>query len=197
MMGLSQTGNMFSVLGAVLFFPFLPMLPIQILLNNFLYDLSQVTIPTDNVDPEYLQSPKRWDIKFIRRFMFIFGPISSIFDFLSFYVLYSAFSHNPNAFQTGWFIESLATQTLVIHVIRTRKVPFLQSHASAALTFSTIAILVLGWIIPFTGIGAFFSLTPLPIQTIVTLAGIVVGYLFVVEFGKRLFYKISDHSFVQ
>lgn len=198
MMGLSSNfGNMFSVLGAVLFFPFLPMLPIQILLNNFLYDLSQVTIPTDNVDPEYLQSPKRWDIKFIRRFMFIFGPISSIFDFLSFYVLYSAFSHNPNAFQTGWFIESLATQTLVIHVIRTRKVPFLQSHASAALTFSTIAILVLGWIIPFTGIGAFFSLTPLPIQTIVTLAGIVVGYLFVVEFGKRLFYKISDHSFVQ
>ncbi len=198
MMGLSSNfGNMFSVLGAVLFFPFLPMLPIQILLNNFLYDLSQITIPTDNVDAEYLKTPKRWDITFIRRFMFIFGPISSLFDFLTFYVLFNAFSHAPNAFQTGWFMESLATQTLVIHIIRTRKIPFIESRASLALTFSTIAILIIGWVIPFTKIGTFFSLTPLPFNTILLLGGIVVCYLVVVEFGKRLFYKISDRSFVR
>lgn len=192
MMGLSSNfGNMFSVLGAVLFLPFLPMLPGQILLNNFLYDLSQVTIPTDTVDPEYLKTPKRWDIHFIRRFMYIFGPISSVFDFITFFVLYKAFAHLPGAFQTGWFMESLATQTLVIHIIRTRKIPFLQSRASIALTISTLVAVVVGWLLPYTPPGIYLSLVPLSINIIVILAAIVLGYLIVVEIGNRLFYKLA------
>lgn len=195
MMGLSSNfGNMFSVLGAVLFLPFLPMLPIQILLNNFLYDLSQVTIPTDNVDQEYLKAPKRWDIHFIRKFMYIFGPISSLFDFITFFVLYTTFSHFPGAFQTGWFMESLATQTLVIHVIRTQKIPFIESHASKALTFSTILVVILGWTLPYLPIGKVFQLSPLPLQTVLILVGIVAGYLILVEFGKRLFYRLNEQT---
>jgi Mg2+-importing ATPase len=182
---------MFSVLGAVIFLPFLPMLPIQILLNNFMYDLSQITIPTDNVDKEYLNSPKKWDIRFIRRFMYIFGPISSIFDFITFFVLYASYSHIPGAFQTGWFMESLATQTLVIHIIRTQKIPFIQSRASRALTISTILIVFAAWLLPYMPIGQVFKLTPLPIQTVLLLVGIVVGYLALVEFGKRQFYKLN------
>lgn len=190
MMGLSSNfGNMFSVLGAVIFLPFLPMLPIQILLNNFLYDLGQLTIPNDNVDPEYLKKPKKWDIRFVRKFMIVFGPISSIFDFTTFFVMYILFSHNPSGFQTAWFMESLATQTLVIHIIRTRKIPFLQSRASIALIVSTSAMVILGWLIPFSSIGHLFSFTPLPGYAILILVGIVLVYLMVVEIGKRFFYR--------
>ncbi len=190
MMGLSSNfGNMFSVLGAVLFLPFLPMLPIQILLNNFLYDLSQVTIPTDTVDEEYLKGPKRWNMQFIRRFMFIFGPISSVFDFVTFYFLYQTFHLSPSAFQTGWFMESLATQALVIHIIRTKKIPFVQSRASLALMISTFVIVTFGWMLPYLPFGKYFNLVPLPLTTILVLAGIVAIYLVVVEFGKRIFYR--------
>lgn len=190
MMGLSSNfGNMFSVLGAVLFLPFLPMLPVQILLNNFLYDLSQVTIPGDIVDAEYLQNPKHWNITFIRKFMIIFGPISSIFDFITFFVMYSLFGHNASAFQTGWFLESLATQTLVIHIIRTRRIPFLQSHASRALTVTTLMAVTLGWVIPFTPLGRLFTFTALPFSTLAILLLIVATYLVCAEVGKRLFYK--------
>jgi P-type Mg2+ transporter len=190
MMGISSNfGNMFSVLGAVIFLPFLPMLPIQILLNNFLYDFSQITIPTDNVDSDFIHKPKRWSMKYIRNFMFIFGPISSFYDFMTYFVMFALYSHLPGAFQTGWFMESLATQTLVIHIIRTRQIPFIQSKPSLPLLLSTIAVVILGWIIPATKIGSFFGFSPLPLGVIATLAAIVLAYLLTVETGKRLFFK--------
>ena len=191
MMGISSNfGNMLSVLGAVLFIPFLPMLPIQILLNNFMYDLSQITIPNDSVDREFIQKPKRWDMKFIRHFMIVFGSISSVFDFLTFFVLYSIFKSTAPEFQTGWFLESLATQTLVIYVIRTRKIPFLESVPSNYLMLSTVLVVLSGWVLPFTKIGEeFFRFAPLQAQLLTILFGIVICYLFTVELGKRLFYK--------
>jgi Mg2+-importing ATPase len=190
MMGISSNfGNMFSVLGAVIFLPFLPMLPIQILLNNFLYDFSQLTIPTDNVDSDFIHKPKRWNIKFIRNFMFVFGPISSFYDFLTFVVLYFLFKGIPGSFQTGWFMESLATQTLVIHIIRTRQIPFVQSKPSKYLLASTVLIVFLGWVIPATPIGTFFGFTPLPLYAIGVLLLIVLCYLITVEIGKRKFFE--------
>lgn len=190
MMGISSNfGNMFSVLGAVLFLPFLPMLPIQILLNNFLYDFSQITIPSDAVDDEFVQKPKRWNMKFIRNFMFTFGPISSLFDFVTFFVLYWFFKSEPSVFQTGWFMESLATQTLVIHVIRTNKLPFIGSRPSIYLTITTLLAVTIGWLIPFSPIGPWFGFTRLPFSMMATLFFIVVGYLLLTEFGKRVFYR--------
>src|SRR5208282_5737550 len=134
----SNFGNMFSMAGASLFLPFLPMLPTQILLNNFLYDLSQLTIPTDNVDDTYLQKPQRWDLGLIRNFMLFIGPISSIFDFLTFYVLLHVFHSSEAQFHTGWFVESLATQTLVLFVIRTAKNP-LRSRPSGPFSVGQLA----------------------------------------------------------
>ncbi|OGG01460.1 magnesium-translocating P-type ATPase [Candidatus Gottesmanbacteria bacterium RBG_16_52_11] len=190
LMGLSSNfGNMFSVLGAVIFLPFLPMLPIQILLNNFLYDVSQVAIPTDNVDQDFIRRPRRWNMIHIRNFMFIFGPISSVFDFLTFFVLFLFFRQMPGSFQTGWFLESLATQTLVIHIIRTRKLPFIQSTAGKFLSISTAAVVAVGWIIPFTGFGKYFGFTPLPPAVMLLLAGIVGLYLVTAELGKRVYYR--------
>ncbi|VVB80789.1 putative copper-exporting P-type ATPase A [uncultured archaeon] len=190
MMGFSSNfGNMFSAAGAVVFLPFLPMLPIQILLNNFIYDFSQVTIPTDNVDKEWVQQSKRWNIQFIKKFMYVFGPISSLFDFATFFVLFYLFNSSASVFQTGWFIESLATQTLVIHVIRTKKIPFVQSWPSPYLLVSSIACVFVGWVLPFTSVGAYFGFVPLPAKILVVLAGIVLVYLFVVQFVKQAFYK--------
>ena len=128
----SNFGNMFSVLGASIFLPFLPMLPIQVLTNNLLYDFSQTAIPTDNVDEDYLAVPRKWDIGNIFKFMIFIGPISSIFDYATFFTMLYVFDswNNPSLFQTGWFVESLLTQTLIIHIIRTAKIPFLQSRAS-------------------------------------------------------------------
>lgn len=188
-MGLSSNfGNMFSVLGAVLFLPFLPMLPIQILLNNFLYDVGQITLPFDNVDEEYLRTPRRWDMKQIRNFMIIFGPISSLFDFLTYFVLYLSFKNLPGAFQTGWFMESLATQTLVIHIIRTQKIPFLQSNAHPLLWITTFTSVALGWIIPQTPLGHYFGFVDLSAHTIGLLVLIVFTYLLCVQLGKHFFY---------
>jgi Mg2+-importing ATPase len=190
MMGVSSNfGNMFSVIGAVIFLPFLPMMPIQILLNNLLYDFSQITIPGDNVDPEYIMKPKRWNMSFVRKFMVVFGLISSCFDFITFFVLFKVFSMNAAGFQTGWFIESLATQTLIIHVIRTRKTPFLKSRASLALMVSTVSIVALGWILPMTSLGKIFNFAVLPTNVILAIAGIVTCYLITVEIGKRIFFK--------
>jgi P-type Mg2+ transporter len=185
----SNFGNMFSILGAVIFLPFLPMLPLQILLNNFLYDIAQITIPTDNIDPEYVNQPKRWDLAFIKRFTLIMGPLSSLFDFITFYYLYQLFSHSANAFQTGWFMVSLATQTLVIYVIRTKKIPFLQSTPSPLLIISSLLVVITAWVIPFTSLGAFFSLVALPLPVMLTLAGIVVVYLFLAQFLKQYTYR--------
>jgi Mg2+-importing ATPase len=196
MMGLSSNfGNMFSVVGAIFYLPFLPMLPIQILLNNFIYDLSQVSIPTDKVDNDWIKSPKRWDIKFIKRFMLVFGPISSLFDFITFYLLFSVFKLSQAGFQTGWFLESLATQTLVIHIIRTRKIPFIQSRPSALLFLSTFFCVAIGWSIPYTMFGKFFQFERLPVHILLAIFFLVVIYLVLVEIVKRIFYKRLDNNF--
>jgi Mg2+-importing ATPase len=190
MMGISSNfGNMFSVIGAVIFLPFFPMLPIQILLNNLLYDFSQITIPSDDVDEEYTRSPKRWNIHFIKRFMYLFGPISSCFDFVTFFILYAVLHADAQTFQTGWFLESLATQTLVIHIIRTRRIPFLQSRASKWVFLSTFSCVVIGWILPYTALGRYFGFIPLPLPVLFTIASIVLVYMCIVEFAKRYFYR--------
>ncbi len=139
----SNFGNMFSMAGAAVFLPFLPMLPIQILVNNFLYDLSEVPIPTDAVDDDYIRRPHRWDMRFIRRFMITIGPVSSVFDFLTFFLLYKVLGAGEGLFQTGWFMESLATQALVIFVIRTRGNP-LRSRPSLPLALTSVLVVVTG-----------------------------------------------------
>jgi Mg2+-importing ATPase len=192
MMGTSSNfGNMFSVAAASLFLSFLPMLPIQILLNNLLYDFSESTIPTDNVDSEYVETPKRWSISFIRRFMIILGPISSIFDFLTFAIMFYVFGaqHNEQLFQTAWFIESLCTQTLVIFVIRTRRTPFYRSKPGKLLLLSSLAIVAVALILPFTPLGTLFKFVVPPLLFFIILAGLIAAYLVFVEIVKRWFYK--------
>jgi P-type Mg2+ transporter len=184
----SNFGNMFSAAGASLFLPFLPMTPTQILLNNLLYDISEMTIPTDRVDPELLERPAKWDMRFIRRFMIAFGPISSLFDFLTFGVMLLVFHATQGLFQTGWFVESLATQTLVIFVIRTRRVPFFKSPPGQALAATTLACVIVGAIIPFTPAARIFGFRPLPFGFFVILAAMVVTYLALVELGKAFFF---------
>jgi Mg2+-importing ATPase len=190
MMGLSSNfGNMFSAAGAVIFLPFLPMLPVQLLLNNFIYDVSQTTIPTDKVDEEWTDKPRRWDLGFIKRFMFTFGPISSLFDFFTFFVLFYCFKMTDGSFQTGWFLESLATQTLVIHIIRSKKIPFIQTRPSLMLTASTFGAVLLAWLLPFTPIGEFFGLVVLPWKVLGVLVVTIVTYLVVVGVVKRRFFR--------
>ena len=160
----SNFGNMFSVLGASIFLPFLPMAPIQVLTNNLLYDFSQTTIPTDNVDEDYLALPRKWDIGNIFKFMVFIGPISSIFDYATYGMMLYVFDAwgNPALFQTGWFVESLLTQTLIIHIIRTAKIPFIESHASPALIATTVIICTIGIALPFTWAGSALGFVPLP-----------------------------------
>jgi P-type Mg2+ transporter len=180
----SNFGNMFSMAGASLFLPFLPMLPMQILLNNFLYDVSQLTIPTDNVDDTYLQKPQRWDISLIRNFMVFIGPISSIFDFLTFYVLLHFFRASEALFHTGWFVESLATQTLVLFVIRTSKNP-LRSRPSGPLIATCLAVVAIGIYLPFSPLARVLGFTPLPPRYFAFLAIATGAYLLLVEVAKR------------
>jgi Mg2+-importing ATPase len=160
----SNFGNMFSVVGASIILPFLPMAPIQVLTNNLLYDFSQTAIPTDNVDEDYLLTPRRWDIGNIMKFMIFIGPISSIFDYVTYFTMIFAFGawDKPALFQTGWFVESLLTQTLIIHIIRTAKIPFVESRASAALITTSILICAVGVALPFTWVGASLGFVPLP-----------------------------------
>lgn len=180
----SNFGNMFSMAAAVVFLPFLPMLPTQILLNNFLYDLAQVTIPTDAVDETFIRKPQRWNIKLIRDFMIYIGPLSSIYDFLTFFVLLKVFLASEQFFHTGWFVESLATQTLVIFVIRTARNP-LQSRPSLALTITTVAIVLFGTFLPFTRLGSLLGFAPLPLTFLLFVALATVTYLLLVEVVKR------------
>jgi Mg2+-importing ATPase len=190
MMGTSSNfGNMFSVAGGSLFLPFLPMLPIQILLNNLLYDLSQSTIPTDKVDQEYIEKPKRWDISFIRKFMIFLGPISSIFDFLTFFIMLLVFNATEPLFQTAWFLESLSTQTLVIFVVRTRKTPFYKSKPSRLLLLSSLSVLAVAFIMPLTPLGELFRFVEPPFAFFIILAGLIGVYLTLVEIVKKWFYK--------
>jgi Mg2+-importing ATPase len=180
----SNFGNMFSMAGAVLFLPFLPMLPTQILLNNFLYDLAQITIPTDNVDDEFVRKPQRWRIDVIRNFMIFIGPISSIYDFLTFFALLWVFHASEPLFHTGWFVESLATQTLVLFVIRTAGSPF-QSRPSVPLATTTILIVGIGLILPFSPLADTLGFVPLPPAYFAFLVGATVTYLILVEVAKR------------
>jgi Mg2+-importing ATPase len=190
MMGTSSNfGNMFSVAGASIFLPFLPMLPIQILLNNLLYDFSELTIPTDNVDQEYLSTPKRWDISFIRRFMITLGPISSIFDFLTFFIMWFVFHASAPLFQTAWFLESLASQSLVVFVIRTRETPFYKSRPSKFLLISTLGVVAFALILPLTPIGRLFKFEVPPFTFFIILAGLLIVYLALVDLVKRWFYR--------
>jgi P-type Mg2+ transporter len=187
----SNFGNMFSAAGASLFLKFLPMLPSQILLNNLLYDASQLAIPTDNVDEEQLRRPSHWDIGFIRRFMIFFGPFSSVFDFLTFGIMLWVFHSGPAQFRSGWFVESLATQTLVIFAIRTRRVPFFRSHPSLPLTLAALGIVAIGAVLPATPLAHSLGFQPLPGAFFAALAGMVVAYLVLIETGKRIFYRAA------
>jgi Mg2+-importing ATPase len=180
----SNFGNMFSMAGAVLFLPFLPMLPIQILLNNLLYDLAQVTIPTDSVDPEFVQAPQRWNIDTIRNFMLVIGPLSSVYDFLTFFTLLTVFAAPAALFHTGWFVESLATQTLVLFVIRTARSP-LRSRPSAWLTATTLLVVAVGCLLPFTPLAPTLGFVPLPPAYFLFLGAATVTYLGLVEAVKR------------
>ncbi len=185
----SNFGNMFSMIGASIFLPFLPMLPIQILLNNFLYDLSQVAIPSDDVDNEYLKKARPWNVNYIKKFMVIIGPVSSVFDYLTFGVLWFIFRAPAPLFQTGWFLESLCTQTLVIHIIRTGKIPFIESKPSQFLIFTSIYIVTIGLIIPFTPLGRYFGFVAPPPAYFPALITIVAAYLFFVQIVKKWFIK--------
>jgi len=192
----SNFGNMFSVLGASIFLPFVPMLPIQVLTNNLLYDFSQTTIPTDEVDADWLTRPRKWAIGELRRFIIYIGPISSIFDYATYFIMlfvYGAWG-NPDPshaalFHTGWFVESLFTQTLIIHVIRTKKIPFLQSRASKALIFTSLAIVAVGAYLPYSPLAGLLGFVPLPWSYWFWLLGMLVVYVLLTQVIKTWFYR--------
>lgn len=180
----SNFGNMFSMAIASLFLPFLPMLPTQILLNNFLYDLAQVTIPTDRVDQTFIHKPQRWNVSMIRDFMIYIGPLSSIYDFLTFFALLRVFHASEQLFHTAWFVESLATQTLVIFIIRTAGNP-LRSRPSVALATTTGLVVLVGIVIPYTALGGLLGFTALPVSFLLFLVIASITYLLLVEVLKR------------
>ncbi len=190
----SNFGNMFSVIGASVFLPFLPMLPLQILVNNLLYDFSQTTIPTDKVDNEYLLKPRQWHINHIKKFILFLGPVSSFFDYLTFALMLFVFNAwtNPALFQTGWFVESLLTQTLIIHVIRTRKIPFIQSRASWPLLISTILVITLGIWLPYSPLGDVLGFVKLPSLFWPFIIGIILAYFVLTQLIKRLFIRLYN-----
>ena len=189
----SNVGNMFSVLGASAWLPFLPMAPVQVLTNNLLYDFSQTAIPTDHIDEDYLKKPRQWDIANIARFMIVLGPISSIFDYLTYFLMYYGFGANTEAhaklFQTGWFVESLLTQTLIIHIIRTHKIPFLESRASVPLILTSLIICAIGLWLPVSPFASGLGFTALPNLFWPALALMLFTYLILAHFVKLWFIK--------
>jgi Mg2+-importing ATPase len=189
----SNFGNMFSMLGASALFPFLPMLPIQILINNLLYDMSQISIPWDTMDDDYIVTPRKWDAGGIGKFMLYIGPISSIFDYATFAVLWFVYKANSPEhqamFQTGWFIESLLSQTLIIHMIRTKKIPFIQSWATSPVVALTTLIMAIGIILPFSPLAHAFKLTPMPFTFFLWLTGILVCYCILTQLVKNWFIR--------
>ena len=190
MMSLSSNfGNMFSMAGASVFLPFLPMLPAQVLFNNLLYDSSQFTLPADNVDEADLMHPKKLRINLVRRFMVIMGPISSIFDFLTFGLLYGILHLSAGSFQTGWFIESLATQIFVVYIIRTKLLPFIQSRPSKYLVSGTLLMVLIGWVTALTHFGHYFAFSSVPTSAIIAIVLMVLVYLIIVQFVKQWFYS--------
>ena len=192
----SNFGNMFSVVGASAFLPYLPMLPIQVLTNNLLYDFSQTTIPTDNVDPDWLVKPRKWSIRELQRFILFIGPISSLFDYITFYILWHFFDckNNPALFHTGWFIESLLTQTLIIHVIRTNKIPFIQSRASWPLMGTSLLIVLVGAWLTISPLADTLGFVRLPSLYWVWLAGILVSYVAITQVVKNWFNRKFSES---
>lgn len=189
----SNFGNMFSMLGASAFLPFLPMLPIQILINNLLYDISQISIPWDSMDEDFIEKPQKWNAGGISRFMIFIGPISSIFDYATFAVLWFVFKANSpehqNLFQTGWFVESLLSQTLIVHMIRTRKIPFIQSWATTPVVALTTLIMAIGISIPFSPLAAAFKMVALPFSYFLWLIGILFIYCLLTQLIKTWFIK--------
>ncbi|MBB5828734.1 cation-translocating P-type ATPase [Micromonospora carbonacea] len=188
----SNFGNMFSAAGASAFLPFLPMLPGQILLNNLIYDLSQIAIPTDRVDADQLARPAHWDLREIRRLMLTFGPLSSLFDFLAFALLLGVLHAGPTEFRTGWFVESLATQTLVVFAIRTRASPFWRSRPSRPLLAAALAAVAVAWLIPYLPVAGPLGFGPLPPVFVPVVVALTVAYLALVELAKRTLFAASD-----
>lgn len=185
----SNFGNMFSMMVASIFLPFLPMLPAQILLNNLLYDSSQLSISTDTVDEEEIKKPTKWNMSFIKKFMLTFGAVSSIFDFLTFGILILVFKLTEHQFQAGWFIESIATQVFVIYIIRTKKIPFIKSWPGKIVLINTLLIVAIAWILPFSPLGKIFNFETFSFNVILYITGIVLTYLVMTEIVKRVFYK--------
>ena len=183
---------MFSAGAASLFLSFLPMLPTQILLNNLLYDISEMMIPTDRIDEEQLRRPSHWDIGMIRRFMTFFGPISSLFDFATFAILLWGFDAGATLFRSGWFVESLATQSLAIFAIRTHRVPFFRSRASTPLIASTLLVVGIGFALPFSPLAHTLGFTALPATLVGVIVAIIPTYLLLLELGKRRFYRLEQ-----
>ena len=189
----SNFGNMLSVLGASAWLPFLPMAPVQVIANNLLYDFSQSAIPTDNVDAEYLAGPRRWEIGNIGRYMLFIGPISSIFDYATFAIMYFGFAATSRAqaaqFQSVWFVESIVTQTLIIHVIRTRRIPFIESRASVPLTVMSLMVCAIGMYLPYSFLAGALGFVPLPPAYWAWLAVTVAGYLLLTHLTKTWFHR--------
>jgi Mg2+-importing ATPase len=187
----SNFGNVFSVLVASAFIPFLPMLPMHLLVQNLLYDISQIAIPFDNVDEELLKQPQRWNPASIGRFMIYFGPISSVFDIITYCVMWFVFGANTSQhqtlFQSGWFVEGLLTQTLIVHMIRTQKIPFFQSRAGSALTAMTVAIMAVGIFLPMGPIAHYFKLQALPLSYFPILVVILLGYMVLTQLMKGFY----------
>ena len=188
----SNFGNMFSMAGAAVMLPFLPMLAPQILLNNLLYDSAQITLPLDNVDPEEIKRPRTLKIGFLKRFMLVFGPLSSLFDFLTFFVLYGVLHLTVGQFQAGWFIESIATQIFVVYILRTKKLPFIQSRPNIYVLLTTLAAVVIACLVVFDGIARYLKFAPLPPVASLAIACIVAVYLLAVQLIKGRFYRWAD-----
>jgi Mg2+-importing ATPase len=184
---------MFSVIGASAWLPFLPMAPIQVLTNNLLYDFSQTAIPTDKVDEEYLLQPRRWEIRNIARFMLFIGPISSIFDYATYFTMYYLFAassvEKSSLFQTGWFVESLLSQTLIIHIIRTSRIPFVESRASLPLMLTSLAICAVGIWLPVSPFARALGFTSLPPWYWPIVAAMLVAYLSLTHLMKGWFHR--------
>jgi Mg2+-importing ATPase len=192
----SNFGNVFSVLVASIFLPFLPMLPIQLLIQNLLYDISQVSIPWDDVDEDYLKQPRKWDATGIARFMMFIGPISSIFDIVTFIVMWHVFGANSvekqSLFQSGWFVVGLLTQTLIVHMIRTQHIPFIQSRAATPVILLTASIMAIGIYLPFSPLGAHVGMVPLPQAYFPILLAILLSYCLLTQVIKRLYIRRFD-----
>jgi Mg2+-importing ATPase len=185
-------GNMFSMAGASLFLSFLPLLPKQIMLTNLLTDFPEMTIATDDVDKELLERPRRWDIKFIRKFMFTFGLLSSIFDYMTFGVLLFVLHANQNQFRTGWFLESVISAALIVLVIRTRK-SFFQSKPSRYLLIATLLTVAATLLLPYTPLASILGFEPLPLVFLLLLVGIIALYILAAELTKKVFYRVTGY----